>query len=205
MPAVYDTDSIGNQSANPQPDFKFNKNNVALQNDFKDTLTQLYIENHLKPLSEFCEKHGVSLRYQTSYGKSLELAQTAMYVDIPETETLYSADVIDFYRLQSGAVHMSDKQIYSIEASPEGMLDMNLGGMQIHVPQGNGEDDPGNYQQTWDDQIWHVQRAFAGGVNQIVFHGYSYNGQYEGEGNENGYIAGTKWPGFEGFRFDFLV
>lgn len=202
LPAVYDTDSLGNQSANPQPDFQFNRNNDALKNDFRDTLTQLYIENHLKPLSEFCDKHGVQLRYQTSYGKSLELAQTAMYVDIPETETLYSADVIDFYRLQSGAAHMADKQIYSIEASPEGMLHLNFGGHEIHVPQGNGEDSPGNYQQTWDSQIWHVQRAFAGGVNQIVFHGYSYNGQYEGEGNENGYVQGTKWPGFEGFGVD---
>ena len=199
LPAVYDTDSLGNQNADPQPDFRFDQDNEALKNDFRDTLTHLYIENHLNPLSEFCDQHGVQLRYQTSYGKSLELAQTAMYVDIPETETLYSADVLDFYRLQSGAVHMADKQIYSIEASPEGMLHLNFGGHEIHVPQGNGEESPGNYQQTWDSQIWHLQRAFAGGVNQIVFHGYSYNGQYEGEGNENGYLAETKWPGFEGF------
>lgn len=199
LPAVYDTDSQGNYSGEPQPDFQFNKNSDALQNDYKDTLTQLYIENHLKPLSEFCEKHGVDLRYQTSYGKSLELPQTAMYVDIPETETLYGKDIIDFYRLQSGAVHMTDKEIYSIEASPEQNISIDLGSFVYNMFRGNGEEGAGNYQQTWDDQMWHVQRAFAGGVNQIVFHGYSYNGQYDGEGNENGYVAGTQWPGFEGF------
>lgn len=42
-----------------------------------------------------------------------------------------------------------------------------------------------------------MQRAMAGGVNQIVFHGYAYSGQYEGEGNENGYVAGTFWAGLE--------
>ncbi|PWM99062.1 MAG: hypothetical protein DBX37_05520 [Massilioclostridium sp.] len=199
LPAVYDTDSQGNYSGEPQPDFQFNKNSDALQNDYKDTLTQLYIENHLKPLSEFCEKHGVDLRYQTSYGKSLELPQTAMYVDIPETETLYGKDIIDFYRLQSGAVHMTDKEIYSIEASPEQNISIDLGSFVYNMFRGNGEEGAGNYQQTWDDQMWHVQRAFAGGVNQIVFHGHSYNGQYDGEGNENGYVAGTQWPGFEGF------
>src|SRR5699024_7484208 len=98
----------------PEPDFTFNKNSEQLQNDFKDYLTDLYIENHIKPLQEFCSKHGVKLRYQTSYGKNLETARTAMYVDVPETETLYGDDYLDFYRLQSGAVHATDKQIYSI-------------------------------------------------------------------------------------------
>lgn len=62
---------------------------------------------------------------------------------------------------------------------------------------GNGEEDASNYRQTWKDQLRHVQRAMAGGVNQIVFHGYAYSGQYEGEGNENGYVAGTFWAGLE--------
>lgn len=199
LPAVYDTDSSGNFSGDPKPDFQFDKQNEELKNDYKDLLTQLYIQNHLEPLSAFCDKIGVDLRYQTSYGKSLELAQTAMYVDIPETETLYGKDIIDFYRLQSGAVHLTDKEIYSVEASPEQNISINFGSFVYNLFRGNGEDGAGNYQQTWEDQLWHVQRAMAGGVNQIVFHGYSYNGQYEGEGNENGFVAGTSWPGFEGF------
>ncbi len=195
LAGVYQARCSGNYSGAPKPDFKFDRLGDQVQNDFRDELTQLYIENHLEPLSAFCEKHGIKLRYQTSYGKSLELAQTAMHVGIPETETLYGKDIIDFYRLQSGAVHLTDKEIYSIEASPEYLLD--LGFFQLN--RGNGEESASNYQQTWDAQLWHIQRAFAGGVNQIVFHGYSYNGQYEGEGNVDGYLAGTQWPGFEGF------
>ena len=99
------------------------------------------------------------MRYQTSYGKDLELAQTAMYVTIPETETLYGGDILDFYRLQAGSMHLSGKQIYSIEASAE----MN--------GRGNGGVNSGNYQQTWGNQLWHIQRAFSCCVNQAVFHG----------------------------------
>ena len=198
LAGVYQASASGNYSGNPKPDFSFDENTQQILNDFKDEVTQLYIENHLEPLSEFCEKHGVQLRYQTSYGKSLELAQTAMHVDIPETETLYGKDIIDFYRLQAGAVHLSDKPIYSIEASPEQLIELVFGSFVWRMDRGNGEEGAGAYQQTWDDQLWHIQRAFAGGVNQIVFHGYSYNGQYDGEGNENGYVAGTQWPGFAG-------
>ena len=193
LPAVYDTDSRGDYKGDPQPDFQFDTQTEAVKNDFKDLVTQLYIDNHIKPLSEFCEKHGVSLRYQSSYGKNLELARSAMYVDIPETESLYGKDIIDFYRMQAGSVHLTDKEIYSIEASPEMLL------AAYNLNRGNGEDSAGNYQQTWEDLLWHIQRAMAGGVNQIVFHGYSYNGQYDGEGSENGFVAGTTWPGFEAF------
>ena len=58
---------------------------------------------------EFCLRHGIGVRYQTAYGKTLENARTAMHVTVPETESLYGADLIDFYRLQSGAVHMTGK------------------------------------------------------------------------------------------------
>lgn len=202
LPAIYDQDAIGNYMGEPEPDFSFNKNNEALQNDFKDYLTDLYIENHLKPLQEFCQKYGLELRYQTSYGKTLETARTAMYVDIPETETLYGDDYLDFYRLQSGAVHLTDKELYSIESAAEWTEQWNEKDPETgeYKTRGNGEKDCGNYQQTFQSQAWHVQRAFAGGVNQVVFHGYAYNGQYDGPGSVNGYVEGVQWPGFDGFE-----
>lgn len=163
LPAVYDADAYGNFMGDPEPNFRFDLNNEQLKNDFREFLTQLYIENHIKPLKEFCNRHGVNLRYQTSYGKSLETAQTAMYPDIPETESLYGSDFLDFYRLQSGAVHVANKKIYSIEAAAEWTeqwnkeLDPITGKFKTR---GNGENSCGNYQQTLQDHIWHDQRAF---------------------------------------------
>lgn len=36
-------------------------------------------------------------------------------------------------------------------------------------------------------------------MNQVVFHGYAYNGQFDGENSVNGFIKNVKWPGFDGF------
>ena len=87
-----------------------NEHNDQIIRDYQEFLTRLYVDNHLIPLTRFCEKHHINIRYQTSYGKDLELAQTAMYVTIPETETLYGGDILDFYRLQAGSMHLSGKQ-----------------------------------------------------------------------------------------------
>ena len=180
----------------PVPSFTFDQNTNELVNDFKEHLTQLYINNNINPLKEFCAKHDITLRYQTSYGKSLDTAETALYPDIPETESLYGNDYMDFYRLQAGAVHATDKNIYSMETSAEWTETWNpKKDNGEYGTRGNGEFNSGNYEQTFQDHIWHDQRAFASGVNQVVFHGYPYNGSYEGT-----VVEGTQWPGFTGFE-----
>ncbi|MEX2803804.1 glycosyl hydrolase [Streptococcus sp. H31] len=201
LPALYDTDAVGNYMGEPEPDFTFNKNTEAVKNDFKSYMTELYITNHIQPLKDFAQKYGLSLRYQTSYGKNLETAQTALYPDIPETETLYGSDFLDFYRLQAGAVHITDKTIYSIESAAEWTEQWNDKNSKTgeYNTRGNGLKNSGNYEQTFQNHIWHDQRAFAAGVNQVVFHGYAYNGQYDGDGSENGYNKDVQWPGFDGF------
>ncbi|MBE6542582.1 MAG: hypothetical protein E7672_09105 [Ruminococcaceae bacterium] len=185
LPAVYDNDNLGLFDSAREPDFSFDKNNSRLVNSYDEFITHLYIENHLKPLAEFCDRHGMSLRYQTTYGKFFELAKTAGYVHIPETETLYGGDIIDFYRLQSGTAHILKRPIYSIETAAESNK------------RGNGTESSGNYEQTIKNLMWHTQRAFAAGVNLAVFHGYNYNGHYHGEGNENGCLPGIVWPGLD--------
>lgn len=200
LPAIYDGSdewtAIGNYMGEPAPSFSFDQNSNELLNDFREHLTRLYIENNIEPLKEFCAKHNVTLRYQTSYGKSLDTAETAMYPDIPETESLYGNDYMDFYRLQAGAVHAADKKIYSMETSAEWTETWNpKKDNGEYGTRGNGEYNSGNYEQTFLDHIWHDQRAFASGVNQVVFHGYPYSGAYEG-----GAVEGTQWPGFTGFE-----
>lgn len=190
LPALYDPFSSGCFLHFPRPQFQFDRENQQIINDYEEFLTRLYINHHIIPLMNFCRENRLNLRYQTSYGKNLELAQTAMYVTIPETETLYGADILDFYRIQSGSMHMAEQPIYSIEASAE----MN--------GRGNGPVNSGNYQQTWGNQLWHIQRAMACGVNQIVFHGYSYEGFYKGEGNISGFIPGVHWPGYTTMNYN---
>lgn len=200
LAAVYDSSdentSIGNYMGDPVPTFTFDKNTEQIQNDYKENLTQMYINNHVKPLEKFCKENNVTLRYQTAYGKNLEVAQTAMYPDIPETESLYGNDYIDFYRLQSGAVHVTDKKIYSMETAAEWTETWNDKKENgEYGTRGNGESNSGNYEQTFQDHLWHDQRAYVAGVNQVVFHGYPYSGLYKGKA-----LEGIQWPGFTGFE-----
>ncbi|KAB1636074.1 LPXTG cell wall anchor domain-containing protein [Pseudoclavibacter terrae] len=201
LPGLYEAASVGNYSAQPNPDFQFDQNSEQIKNDYYGYLTHLYVENHLKPLNEFTARNGVQLRVQPAYGKNLDTLESALHVDIPETESLYGDDIIDFYRIQAGAVHLGGKNIYSIETAPEEHLKLTYGDVNIDIRRGNGEEDSGKNQQTWDDMRWHVQRAFSGGVNQIVFHGYSYNGQYDGDSAINGFATEVAWPGWEAMNY----
>lgn len=201
LPGLYEAAAVGNYQSDPKPDFTFDTRSTQIRNDYYRLLTHLYVENHLKPLNEFANRHGVALRVQPGYGKNLDMAQSAEYIDIPETESLYGDDLIDFYRLQAGAVHLTDKKIYSIETAPEFHVKLDFGGFEYNVIRGNGEEDAGKNQQTWRDMLWHIQRSFSGGVNQIVFHGYSYNGQYDGASATNGFGSDVAWPGWEAMDY----
>lgn len=205
LPTIYDEGgnwedgnwgATGNYMGEPVPEFQFDKNSQKVLNDWRELLTELYETNHVQLIAEWAEANGVTLRYQTSYGKDMETAQSALYPDIPETESLFGNDHMDFYRLQAGAVHAMDRSLYSMETAAEWTEtwnpkkdDGNYG------TRGNGELNSGNYEQTFLDHIWHDQRAFASGVNQVVFHGFPYGGQYDG-----GVVDGVEWPGFTGFE-----
>lgn len=151
-----------------------------IQRDYYDVLTTCFIDYHLNPIREFCHKYGKTLRYQTAYGKTLELAETAMHVDIPEGESMMIRNTIDNFRAQAGAVHTTGKNLYTAEIQAEGSR---------------------NYVQDWDDFLWILQRQWAGGINNFTQHGMSYRGDFHGEDYtpENGYIDGLEWPGYEGF------
>lgn len=188
LPALYEKSYAGRYKP-ASPDFRFERQNAQLENSWGDLLTDLYLENHVRPLRAFCHRHGMALRYQTAYGKLLELTRSAGEVDIPDTETLFGKDYIDFYRLQSGVVNIGGLPVYSAEASAE------------RPGRGNGDENSGNFAQGFKKHLWHIQRAFAGGVNRVYFHGCRYRGQYDGAGNENGVVAGSHWPGFEPHKY----
>ena len=171
------------------PDFTFDEQSQQLMNTYTEFLTEMYIRNHIVPMQKFCAERGLTLRYQSAYGKTLEMARTAAYVDYPDTETLYSKDFVDFYRAQTAAVNILNKGMYGIEASAEA------------PGRGNGDEHSGNYEQGFKKHLWHVQRAYAAGVNQVYFHGLRYRGQYNGPGNINGARPDVHWPGGDTMGF----
>lgn len=146
-----------------------------LMADVYQTQTELYMENYLTPIRKWLNSLGIQLRSQTAYGfptVCFEISQPISCVDIHETETLEMADEIDYFRLQSGAVHLTGKNIFSAET---------------------GATNGGAYYLNMQHYLQKIHRLFAGGINRIIIHGYA--AQYGPE-------EAIQWPGYEALYFD---
>ncbi|KRC65824.1 hypothetical protein ASE12_14295 [Aeromicrobium sp. Root236] len=155
-------------------DYVFSANtDRRVREDYYQTLTDLYVANHVEPLKRFAHQLGLQYRAQP-YAETTEIGQVGLAIDVPETEGLVtslsaaSTERLQQYRIQAGAAHLGHKPIYSTECCAV------LGGA---------------YGQTWEDLLGRFSASFVGGVNQVVLHGFAY---------ENGLGMGA-WPGFSPF------
>jgi hypothetical protein len=121
-----------------------------LRNDLYQTMTELYIDNMLKPMSEWLHRNGIGLRAEISYGMPFEISLPGKYVDGIETESLEFASQIEPYRNLAGPAHLF-KKLYSSETGAT-ML---------------------NYQMGLDFYTQIIYTQFAAGVARTVLHGYS--------------------------------
>ncbi len=144
--------------------------------DYVQTLTDLYIENMLRPFAEFLHANGITLRSEISYGLPFELTRPGPEVDGIETESLEFGCQIDAYRLLAGPAHLFDKP-YSSETgatSRNHMLDHRF-----------------------YDQM--IATQFAAGVTKTVLHGWASPAGAEGATEWPGHEG--MWPMFSE-RFD---
>lgn len=121
-----------------------------LKNDLYQTMTDLYMENMLKPLQSWLHEVGMSLRAEISYGMPFEISQPGKYVDSVETESHEFVNQIDYFRGLSGTAHVYN-HLFSSETGAT-VYNYKL---------------PMNFYQ----QILYTQ--FAAGVARTVMHGYS--------------------------------
>lgn len=166
-----------------ESDFDFGQVGTQIRQDFYDTLTELFTENHVAVIREWANSHNMQLRYQV-YGASMEITEPSLATDIVETESWGHRDTLDMYRTQSGAVHMNGSGLYSTESAAV----INLAWAQTWTGShraGNEKsgpywsDDGSNYVYTENGNedaglLYHYNRQLATGVNRIVMHGFSY-------------------------------
>lgn len=119
-------------------------------NDLYQTMTDLYMENMLKPMQEWLHSVGMTLRAEISYGLPFEISQPGKYVDGIETESLEFASQIESYRGLAGAAHIYNRT-YSSETGATLL----------------------NYMMPIDFYNQIIFTQFAAGVTKTVFHGYS--------------------------------
>ncbi|MEI3848546.1 MULTISPECIES: glycosyl hydrolase [unclassified Microbacterium] len=144
--------------------------------DYARTLTDLYIENMLRPFAEFLHGVGMTLRAEISYGLPFELTRPGPEVDGIETESLEFGAQIDAYRLMAGPAHLFGKQ-YSSETGAttrNHMLDHRF-----------------------YDQI--IATQLAAGITKSVLHGWASPAGAEGVTEWPGHEG--MWPMFSE-RFD---
>lgn len=136
-----------------------------VRRDYWDVMTQLYLDEHLEPVQSWGHSIGMQLRIQP-YGLQTDAIAAAGAVDIPEGESLGFRNNDDF-RCLAGGRDMAGNKILSDEA---------------------GATAGGAYSTTWDATLRKLGGQWAAGVNQTVFHGFSY-----------ATVPGAKWPGFAAF------
>lgn len=144
--------------------------------DYARTLTDLYIENMLRPFASFLHEVGMTLRAEISYGLPFELTRPGPEVDGIETESLEFGAQIDAYRLMAGPAHLFGKQ-YSSETGAttrNHMLDHRF-----------------------YDQI--IATQLAAGITKTVLHGWASPAGAEGVTEWPGHEG--MWPMFSE-RFD---
>jgi hypothetical protein len=147
-----------------------------VRHDYVKTLTDLYIENMLRPFAEFLHTQGIQLRSEISYGLPFELTRPGPEVDGIETESLEFGSQIDAYRLLGGPAHLFGKQ-YSSET---GATTRN------HI-----------LDHRFYDQI--IATQLAAGITKTVLHGWSSPAGAEGVTEWPGHEG--MWPMFSE-RFD---
>ena len=119
-------------------------------NDLYETMTDLYMDNMMQPMMDWCHSHGMELRSEISYGLPFEISRPGRCVDGIETESLEFAAQIDSYRGLAGPAHVYDK-IYSSETGATRQ----------------------NYMMGLDFYTQMIFTQFAAGVTRTVLHGYS--------------------------------
>ncbi len=126
--------------------------NKKYTNDFKDVITQLYIEYLMQPMADFMHENGIELRAQIAYGQTMEASLPIQTLDYVESESLNGNDQPEVYRFQAGAQHLYDINEFSSETGA-----------------------------TWVNYAWSLKHIlenpiyteFLGGVNRVIYHGIS--------------------------------
>ncbi|WP_458117369.1 glycosyl hydrolase [Arthrobacter sp. D2-10] len=124
---------------------------VKVRADLDRTMTEMYIENVLKPLQTWLHSLGMQLRAEPSYGMNFEISTPGKYLDDIETESFAHEGDVDLIRGMLGSANM-----YGVPLSSETGA---VGGRNYY------------YDMDYWTNLSYLQ--FAGGVNRTVFHGHS--------------------------------
>lgn len=180
------------------PAFELAGVGAQVREDYRQTLSDLYVDRYVTPMQEWAEGHGLNYRAQP-YGVPISSGDASAAIGVPEGESLNFGSPNPFgaeqdYRAVSAGAHLSGKNIVSVEccAAFMGGYRSSLAGPNVGGQYGASGDSPlgGKSSQGLLDSIY---RSYAGGVNQLVWHGYAYRDAPAAEGTAG---RDGSWPGY---------
>ncbi|MBS1521377.1 MAG: hypothetical protein JST50_10300 [Bacteroidetes bacterium] len=154
---------VGYLNPHAKPDFTFSSEDWRLRYDYDVTIGELLGEHFLKTSKKWMEPQGLLHRTQ-AYGLNMDMIAMAGLASIPETETMLGSEAANKV-MTSGAL-LYNKPVMSAES--------------VVFP---------NQAYATTPQIVRlaVDKLFAAGVNQIIYHGVPYQYKPEKLGPEGWY------------------
>lgn len=146
--------------------------NQELFDDYFYNLSDMYVENHIDVISDWCASYGIQYRAQAQGTGNIEWVEpldSQAHVDVIEGESLGFTASPDAFRSLAGAANLSGSGIVSCEFGAEyGSL----------------------YQITWQWLTELVNKCAMAGANQFYLHGFASQAQQ---------TASNSWPGWMPF------
>ncbi|KAH3323093.1 hypothetical protein KXV19_007860 [Aspergillus fumigatus] len=118
--------------------------------DYRRTLNAGY-QDYMTHFSQWTHRIGIQYSHQPAYNLPLEMLGDIPLPDAPECESLGFGDNVDAYRQFSGPAHLSNRNVVSNEMGA------------VFKPA---------YMLTIPELLYSIKRAWSGGVNMVVLHGY---------------------------------
>lgn len=146
-----------------------------IRDDYNQVLSDLYLNEHLRPMQDFARSLGLGIRIQP-YGLETDTMQHAGVVDVPETESLGFKN-LDDYRVMAAGRDIAGHTLLSCEA-------ICYNGAAYNTTWGANSVSPTAQNQA----LFTINSIFVAGVNQLVIHGFPY-----------ATAPGVTWPGFAAF------
>ena len=145
------------------PDFKYSDQDWRIRYDYDLTIGELLGEHFFKTTREYLESRGMLHRTQP-YGLNMDMMGLAGMASIPETESMNGSEAK--LKLTTSGGHLYNRPVISAES----VVFINKA-----------------YTTTPQMIRLAVDKLFAAGVNQIVYHGIPYYYQNEKIGNQGWY------------------
>ncbi len=123
-----------------------------IRRDYDLTLADMFSEYFLEPATEWAKEHNLKSRVQC-YGHVMDPLKAFGRVDIPETEQLASAGLLDFLKMPASAALLYDKPLATAEAFVWSGCD---------------------YMESPQRLLMGSAKLTSAGVGQLIYHGMPY-------------------------------